>query len=138
MNAKDQAALNAVVAELKAEFTEALKMALQPLVEEINALQQRTANFATRVNADRKILIGEIDRLRLLVENNKPVTRTTTTARVSGSEWDVGMAILRDRHPGTRFFNCEDVLEAARSAKAAPTPAPTAAPAPVEEEEYTL
>ncbi len=71
----EAAALEAVMAEMKAGFAQALKDALAPLVAEINTLQQRSENFATRVSAHRMMTTARVRALEAQVEALKPKVR---------------------------------------------------------------
>lgn len=117
MNAKDLATMN-----------EAIAAAVAPLIEEINALQQRTANFATRVNADRAKMLTVITQLREQVENQKPVTKTAPAERITTDQWNAAMAVLRLQHPDKRFFDRADVVATAKTLTTAPAQAPVETP----------
>lgn len=100
MNAKDQAALEA----LKTEFANALKLALQPLQDEIIVLMQRSENFATRANAHRVMSTERIRALEAQVLALTPVKPVAAAPRLTDAQWNAAMACLRKAHPGTTFF----------------------------------
>lgn len=100
MNAKDQAAMNEVIAALKSEFT----AALAPLVSEVLELQQRSSNFAARVNATNKVYREEIARLRDEVAALTPAKPVAAAPRLTDAQWNAAMACLRKAHPGKTFF----------------------------------
>lgn len=143
MTKNEQAQLAQVIEQMKQEFATALKEQLQPLVLEINALQQRSSNFAARVNAANKIYRTEIASLRDQVAALTPtpkVTKLAPTNRIPRAEWDAAHAAMCLQHPGQKMFNPEDVRALAERLKLAPPVIEQAAPmveAP-EEEDVTL
>lgn len=114
MNAKDTAAMNEVIAQLKTEFAAAMTEALAPLVSEVIELQQRSSNFAARVNASNKIYRAEIARLRDEVAALTPVKALPMMQRISPAEWDAAMVVLRKAHPGKSFFAPSEVRGCAK------------------------
>lgn len=123
MNAKDQALFDAEIAKLTVQFKTAMTEALQPLVLEINELQQRSSNFAARVNASNKIYRAEITRLRELVEATQPKKVVPLEPRISAAQWDAGMAALRAKNPGQTFFAPSLVRAEAKAIMTVATPA---------------
>lgn len=103
MNAKDLA----LVAEM-------ISTATAPLIEHINAMEQRTSNFAARVNASNKIYRAEIARLRDEVAALTPVKALPMMQRISPAEWDAAMVVLRKAHPGKSFFAPSEVRGCAK------------------------
>lgn len=103
MTKAEQALLAQTIADLKTGFQTALDAALAPLVSEVIELQQRSSNFAARVNASNKVYRGEIARLRDMVEALTPV-KVVAAQRTSPADWDWAMAQLRKQHPGKTFF----------------------------------
>lgn len=105
MNAKDQAAMNEVIAQMKEAFALEMKAALQPLVLEINELQQRSSNFAARVSAVHKAYRGEITSLRERIERLEPKPKAPVVPRLSSAEWDAALAELKsESKTGQTFF----------------------------------
>ena len=104
MNAKDQATLDAAIAALKEGFATALKDALSEHVAVLTELQQRSSNFAARVNASNKIMRGEITSLREQVEALTPKKPVPPVPRISAAAWDDAMSALKLAHPGKTFF----------------------------------
>jgi len=104
MNAKDQAALDALTATLKAEFALALKDALAPFIITITELEQRSSNFAARVNAHNKAYRAEIAMLREQVAALTPKAKAAPAQRVTPADWDWAMAQLKAANPSKTFF----------------------------------
>jgi mRNA-degrading endonuclease toxin of MazEF toxin-antitoxin module len=94
MNAKDQAAMDKFTASLKAEFEQALKDALAPFIITITELEQRSSNFAARVNASNKILRGEITALRSQIEALKPKAKAAPVTRLNDAEFHAACKAL--------------------------------------------
>ncbi len=94
MNAKDQALFDTTIAELTAEFKLALTEAVRPLVIEITELQQRSSNYAARMNSHNKILRGEITSLRSRLEALEPKARVPVAPRLSDAEWGDAYAAM--------------------------------------------
>ena len=90
MNAKDKTAMDEAIAL-------AITAATQPLILEINALQQRSSNFAARVNAHNKLLRGEVTALRDRLERIEPKmspAREPLPARIPLAQWNAARASL--------------------------------------------
>lgn len=104
MNAKDQALMDETISKMKAEFAVALKDALLPLVLEVNALQQRSSNFAARVNADRALTRARFQALEAQVLALTPAVKVPPRARLTTAEWNEATKYLKAKYPGKTFF----------------------------------
>ena len=143
MTKNEQAQLAQMIEQMKTEFATALREQLQPLVLEINALQQRSSNFAARVNAANKVYRNEIASLRDQVAALTPAPKTKApvrSPRCTGADWNAAMAVLKLNHPGQTYFNRDDVIATVERLK--PEAAHVEASAPMEqaeeEEDVTL
>ena len=124
MNAKDQAALDAAIAQLTTEFTAAMTAALQPLVLEINALQQRSHNFAERVTHHNKAYRAEIISLREQVAKLTP-KRELAPDRITSAAWDEALGALQ-KETGVNFHSPSVVRGRAAQIAASRTAKPAA------------
>lgn len=104
MNAKDQLAMDTLLATMKADFTATLKSVLQEHVDHIIALEQRSSNFAARVSASNKIMRAEITALRAQVEALTPTKAVPSEPRISAAQWDAAVIVLKNANPGKTFF----------------------------------
>ena len=139
MNAKDQAAMNEVIAQLKEAFALEMKAALQPLVVEINELQQRSSNFAARVSAVNKAYRGEITALRDRLERLEPKPRTPIAPRLADAEWKAAHAELcAESRKGQTFFAPGEVRAKAEAMRAKNEPVVTAPVVEEPEAEYAF
>jgi len=134
MTKAERAEMDTVLATLKTEFAAAMKAALEqelaPYIVAINGLEQRSSNFAARVNAHNKAYRAEIAHLRDQVDALTPKAKAPPADRISPKAWDDAMAVLKTRHPGKTFFAPSEVRGVA---------ATMAATAPVaEDEDVTL
>ena len=129
MNEKDKAALEAVIAQLTEGFKVELRAAVQPLVEEIDELQQRSHNFAARVNAHNKILRGEITSLRARLEALEPKPKAPVAPRLSDADWKAAHAALCAESRTSQTFFAPGIVKAkAEAMKAKPEPVMPATP----------
>lgn len=124
MNAKDTAALAALTEQLKQGMIEALK----PLAEQVaaltaanTALEQRSSNFAARVNAHNACYRAEIAALREEVLALKAGKKFTVVAeRITTAAWDDAMTDLKRLNPGKTWFGAAVVKAHAAKLAAAP------------------
>jgi len=134
MNAKDQALFDTTIAELTAGFKLALTEAVRPLVIEITELQQRSSNYAARMNSHNKILRGEITSLRSRLEALEPKARVPVAPRLSDAAWrEAHAALCAESKKGQTFFAPGMVRAKAEAMVAKPEPVMPAVPAPTEE-----
>lgn len=106
MNEKDQAALDTLLAAMKAEFT----AQLQPLVDKIIELEGRSSNFAARVSSHNACYRSEIQVLRAEIAALKGDRRfAPSPVRISTEAWDAAHAELCALHPGRKYFPANEV-----------------------------
>lgn len=117
MNAKDRAEMDAFIVQLKAEFT----VALQPLIDKIIELEQRSSNFAARVNSHSACYRAEIAGLRDEVAALRAgkVKQAASSIRVPHTEWTAARNDLMRLHPNKHFTSVE-VRDHALAMAAAP------------------
>lgn len=114
MNAQDRKDMAEFTAALKLEFA----AQLQPLVDKIIELDQRSSNFAARVSSHNQCYRSEIQALREEVTQLKAGKVFVASApRISTEAWDAAMAELRLRHPGQSYFTPAQVRSVAHSAQ---------------------
>ncbi len=133
MNAKDQAAMDKAIAELKVAFDESLKAALLPHILAITELEQRSSNYAARMNCDRKVLRARIAELEAQVAALTPKPATPLLPRLTEAEWRAATDALKLKHPGVTFFTPAVIRQMDKELKAKPVVAPVAS---VVETEY--
>lgn len=109
MTKAEQALLAQTIAELKTAFAEEMKQALAPLVEEVIALQQRSSNFATRVQAHRVMTTERIRALEAQVASLTPAKPVPADKPLTRPQWDRAHASMCVKFPGRKFFKTHDV-----------------------------
>lgn len=101
MNAQDRKDMAEFVATLKTQFAEQL----QPLIDKIIELEQRSSNFATRVSSHNACYRSEIGALREEVAQLKAGKKfVASTTRISPALWKQAHAELCALHPGKTYF----------------------------------
>lgn len=121
MNAQDRKDMAEFIATLKNEFA----AALQPLIEKHTELEQRSSNFAARVNSHNACYRAEIAALREEVVALKAGKKFTQVAeRISPTAWKTAVADLARLTPGKTYFPAAMVREHAARLAAAPTVVP--------------
>ena len=101
MNAQDRKDMAEFVATLKTQFAEQL----QPLVDKIIELEQRSSNFAARVSSHNACYRSEIGALREEIAGLKAGKKFTPAAqRISPALWKQAHAELCALHPGKTYF----------------------------------
>lgn len=117
MNAQDRKDMAEFVATLKAQFAEQL----QPLIDKIIELEQRSSNFAARVSSHNACYRSEIQALREEVLALKAGKKFTQVAqRISTAEWKAAHADLCRLNAGKTYFPAATVREHAALLAAAP------------------
>lgn len=101
MNAQDRKDMAEFTAALKLEFA----AQLQPLVDKIIELEQRSSNFAARVSSHNACYRSEIGALREEIAGLKAGKKFTPAAqRISPALWKQAHAELCALHPGKTYF----------------------------------
>lgn len=109
MTKAEQALLAQTIEQMKTDFEAALKAALAPHVEQINALLQRSENFAARVSAHRVMTTERIRALEAQVAALTPVKKVAAAKPLTRPEWNRAHASMCAKFPGTTFFKTPDV-----------------------------
>lgn len=101
MNAQDRKNMAEFTAALKLEFA----AQLQPLVDKLIELEQRSSNFAARVSSHNACYRSEIAALREEIAGLKAGKKFVPAAqRISPALWKQAHAELCALHPGKTYF----------------------------------